>query len=145
MKTEHLEAPSGWYFQTDLCKVFDAKDENLLINKNSSRNLSNFLKQFCQSTMYLYNEPNSSNVISPLLSLSNIPWRKKDIYTVCSIQNGLRKGAVTVVGLLWHFWGSKGLLCDPKTWRKLLIGQKCTLMILTMSQPAKRKNQALVI
>ena len=71
-KRARLEAPYGWCFQIDLWKVivrWKFSFKTLLHNTY----LSNFLKQFCQSNMYLYSEPNSSNVISPLLSLSNMP------------------------------------------------------------------------
>ena len=45
-------------------------------------------------------------------------------HTRCFQQLGSRKGAV--ITLFWHFWVPKGLLCDPKIGRKLLLGQKCT-------------------
>ena len=44
--------------------------------------------------------------------------------TGCLDQLGHRNGAV--VSLFWDFWGPKGLLCYPKTGRKLLLGQKFT-------------------
>ena len=60
-------------------------------------------------------------------------WFEYDIwYTVCSIQFGLRNEAI--VSLIWDFWGLKGLLCDPKTGRKLLLGQKHTEISFAVSQ-----------
>ena len=53
-------------------------------------------------------------------------------YTVCSIRFGLRNEAI--VSLIWDFWGLKGLLCDPKTGRKLLLGQKHTEISFAVSQ-----------
>ena len=66
--------------------------------------------------------------------------------TVCSIQSGMRKEAV--VCLFCHFWGPKGLVCDPKTRRKLLLGQKCTLYVCNNESSSlleKMKTQDLVI
>ena len=52
--------------------------------------------------------------------------------TVCSIWFGLRNEAI--VSLIWDFWCPKGLLCDPKTGRKLLLGQKYSLISFKTSQ-----------
>ena len=42
--------------------------------------------------------------------------------TGCFTELGIRNRAV--VSLFWDFRRPKGLLCDPKTGRKLLFGQK---------------------
>ena len=52
--------------------------------------------------------------------------------TVYSIWFGLRNEAI--VSLIWDFWGPKGLLCDPKTGRKLLLGQKYSQICSRMRQ-----------
>ena len=61
--------------------------------------------------------------------------------TVCSIWFGLRNEAI--VSLIWDFWGPKGLLCDPKTGRKLLLGQKHTEISSTVSQEEDFKKEEL--
>ena len=53
-------------------------------------------------------------------------------YTGWSIWLGLRNGAG--VSLFWYFWGPKWLLCNPKTGRKLLLGQKLTHIYLKNCQ-----------
>ena len=53
-----------------------------------------------------------------------------------------------VVSLFWHFWMSKGHLCDPKTGRKLLFGKKYSQMGFRVSQEddcLKKEFQDLVI
>ena len=53
-----------------------------------------------------------------------------------------------IVSLIWNFWGPRGLLSDPKTGRKLLLGQKHTEISFTLSQEEdykKEKLQDLVI
>ena len=60
---------------------------------------------------------------------------------MCSIWFGLRNEAI--VSLIWDFWGPKGLLCDPKTGRKLLLGQKHTEISFTVSQEEDFKKEEL--
>ena len=54
---------------------------------------------------------------------------------------GIRNRAV--VSLFWDFCSPKGLLCDPKTGRKLLLGQKHTEIIFTVSQEEDYKKEEL--
>ena len=53
-------------------------------------------------------------------------------YTGWSIWLSIRNGSV--VSLFWDFWGPKWLLCNPKTGRKLLLGQKFTHIYLKNCQ-----------
>ena len=60
---------------------------------------------------------------------------------MCPIWFGLRNEAI--VSSIWDFWGPKGLLCDPKTGRKLLLGQKHTEISFTVSQEEDYKEEEL--
>ena len=56
-------------------------------------------------------------------------------------------GAEAAVSII-ELWGLKGLECAPKTGRKLLLGNKSTVMVIVMSQAGglqKEKNLDLVI
>ena len=66
---------------------------------------------------------------SPLVKFTII--HSPGCYTGCLQKSGRRNGAA--VCLIWHSWGLKGFVSDPKTGRKLLLGQKCTQICLTMS------------
>ena len=48
-----------------------------------------------------------------------------------------------IVSLIWNFWGFKGVLCDPKTGRKLLLGQKHTEISFAVSQEEDYKKEEL--
>ena len=52
---------------------------------------------------------------------------------------------MAVVSMFWDLWKPKVLLCDPKTRRKLLLGQKFTQMALTMSQEGSQKTNKIKI
>ena len=63
--------------------------------------------------------------------------------TGCFTSSCIRNRAV--VSMFWDLWQPKGLLCHPKTGRKLLLGQKCTQMALTMSQEDSQKTNKIKI
>ena len=55
-------------------------------------------------------------------------------YTGCILTIYIRNWRFT--GLFWDFWGSLRLLCDPKIGRKLLLGQKYSLVSFETSKEA---------
>ena len=58
--------------------------------------------------------------------------------TGCFFSFGLRNGSV--VCLLHDFLGPKGLLCDPMTERKLILGKKINPMVTIRSQADGQKK-----
>ena len=68
---------------------------------------------------------------------------KRTVNTGCFTSSCIRNRAV--VSMFWDLWQPKGLLCHPKTGRKLLLGQKCTQMALIMSQEDSQKTNKIKI
>ena len=80
----------------------------------------------------------SSMTLHKIHPASSSRWMNN---TVCFIRFGHRNEAI--VSLIWNFWGFKGVLCDPKTGRKLLLGQKHTEISFAVSQEEDFKKEEL--
>ena len=70
-------------------------------------------------------------VHTPLLAARPLPPTQ---CTGCILTIYIRNWHFT--GLFWDFWGSLRLLCDPKIGRKLLLGQKYSLVSFDTSKEA---------
>ena len=79
-----------------------------------------------------------------ILKRSGVGSEEKNyISTVCFTSSCIRNRAV--VSMFWHFWEPKGLLCNHKTGRKLLLGQKFTQVALTMCQEGSQKTNKIPV